>query len=184
MFATYKLEAKQLAEFLTVKGGLPAVALHGDMPQKARAESMAAFRSGVARILVATDVAARGLDVRHVTAVINTSLGISLENYVHRVGRCGRAGAVGVATTFIVDGDEALAPPLVALLERSRQSVPPEMRELAQRVVSDVRTAAGAVRAECDDEGEEMERLRLQVANREKQLARQRAKKSKEGKGR
>ena len=71
---------------------------------------LAAFRSGATRILVATDVAARGLDVAHVTAVVNTSLGISVENYVHRVGRCGRAGATGVATTFVVDGDEANVP--------------------------------------------------------------------------
>ena len=147
---------------------------------------MAAFRSGAARILVATDVAARGLDVQHVTAVINTSLGMSLENYVHRVGRCGRAGATGVATTFVVDGDQALVPPLVALLERSRQSVPPEMRDLARKVDADVaRAAAGTARGQgCADNEEEDERAQMQISNREKQMARQNAKKMKEIKGR
>ena len=183
VFALYKLEARQLADLLVAKG-LPAVALHGDMPQKARSEAMAAFRSGEARILVATDVAARGLDVRHVTAVINTSLGMSLENYVHRVGRCGRAGATGTATTFLVDGDEALVPSLVALLERSRQAVPPEMRDLVRKLEADAarnaKTEARAQNMGDDDDEEEDERTQMQIANREKQLARQKAKKSKE----
>ena len=188
VFALYKLEAKQLTAFLTARG-LPAVALHGDMPQRARGEAMAAFRSGAARVLVATDVAARGLDVRHVAAVINTSLGMSLENYVHRVGRCGRAGATGVATTFVVDGDEALVPPLVTLLERSRQSVPLAVRDLARKVEADVARMAAAAEAgtaaadEDDEDDEAAERTRMQIANREKQLAKHRARKNKETKG-
>ena len=186
VFATYKLEARQLTEIL-ISRGLPAVALHGDMAQRARGEAMAAFRTGAARVLVATDVAARGLDVRHVSAVINTSLGVSLENYVHRVGRCGRAGATGVATTFLVDGDEALTPPLVALLERSRQRVPPEVAELARKAEAEAaRVASGpSRRAGLDGEDEEEdERTQAQTANREKQMARHRAHKSKELKGR
>ena len=135
---------------------------------------------------MATDVAARGLDVRHVTAVINTSLGISLENYVHRVGRCGRAGTTGMATTFVVDGDECLVPGLVALLERSGQNVPAEMRDLVRKVEADAERAVsgGALIAAGDDDDAKKERLRLQIANREKQLAMQRAKKSKETKAR
>jgi superfamily II DNA/RNA helicase len=182
VFALYKLEARQLTEFLTAKG-LPAVALHGDMGQKARGEAMSAFRSGAARVLVATDVAARGLDVKHVNFVINTSLGMSLENYVHRVGRCGRAGATGVATTFVVDGDEGLVPPLIPLLERSRQSVPLELVELARKAEAEAAKAAarpGAGAADSDDdEDEEDERTRMQIANREKQMAQQRDKKAK-----
>ena len=176
VFARYKLEARQLADFLAAKGHA-AVALHGDMQLKARTEAMQAFRLGTARVLVATDVAARGLDVRHVVAVINTSLGTSIENYVHRVGRCGRAGATGVATTFLVDGDELMAPSLVALLERSRQNVPPELRALARKEEArnaNATSASGFAEEEDDDDDER----RAQVANREKQMARQRAKKA------
>ena len=156
---------------------------------------MAAFRSGEVRILVATDVAARGLDVRHVTAVINTSLGMSIENYVHRCGRCGRAGATGIATTFVMDGDDALVPPLVELLDRSRQTVPPELRSLvatlethATRMASDAaKRSAGGGNAQADDEeggGAEDERKQMQIANRAKQLAKQQAKRTKERKAR
>ena len=184
VFTKYKLEARQLVSFLDAKG-LPAVALHGDMAQKARGGSVAAFRSGAARVLVATDVAARGLDVKHVTAVINSSLGISLENYVHRVGRCGRAGTEGVATTFVIDGDEPLVPPLVALLERSRQAVAPELRSLAVKVEREAaKAAARTLQAEAAAlagvEEEEDEQKQLQIANRAKQMAGHQAKKNKE----
>ena len=101
------------------------------------------------------------------------------------MGRCGRAGATGVATTFVVDGDEALVPPLAALLERSRQNVPPEMHELARKVVADAARAASrgaeAAGVSDEDEDEEKERLRMRIANREKQLAKQREKKIKGG---
>ena len=177
VFALYKLEARQLERFLTAKG-LPAVALHGDMSQKARSDALRAFRLGSARVLVATDVAARGLDVRHVAAVINTSVGQNIENYVHRCGRCGRAGATGIATTFVVDGDEPLVAPLVALLERTRQGVPSELRSLATSIGSDAARAKEHRGAEEDDESSE--RRRMQIANREKQLLMQQQKRAKE----
>ena len=189
VFALYKLEAAQLAQWLVARG-LAAVALHGDMNMRARGEALRAFRSGRAQVLVATDVAARGLDVKHVRAVINTSLGMSIENYVHRCGRCGRAGATGVATTFVVDGDEPLVAPLVALLERSRQRVPPELRTHAQRIANEATKGAEAGQGAPDgvaDGGEESELAyerrqmrQMQIANREQQLAMHAQKKSRE----
>ena len=141
----YKKEAKDVYKLLQGLG-VPAAVLHGDMSQSARAASLAAFRAAVARVLVATDVAARGLDVPSVTHVINLSLGCSLDAYVHRVGRCGRAGRSGVAHTLVLEGDEALAPGLAELLERSRQPVPPPLVEMARHF----RRAEGSAAARGD----------------------------------
>uniref|UniRef100_A0A7S2FWM9 Helicase C-terminal domain-containing protein n=1 Tax=Octactis speculum TaxID=3111310 RepID=A0A7S2FWM9_9STRA len=90
------------------------------------------------KILVATDVAARGIDVTRgggVSHVVNLSVGVSLDAYVHRVGRCGRAGRQGMAHSFfLVPGrDEALAAPLVALLGETRQLVSPALQSLAMK---------------------------------------------------
>ena len=129
------------------------------------------------RLLVASDAMARGMDVEGVSAVVNYDPPANIKAYVHRVGRCGRAGATGVATTFLVDGDELMAPSLVALLERSRQNVPPELRALARKEEArnaNATSASGFAEEEDDDDDER----RAQVANREKQMARQRAKKA------
>jgi superfamily II DNA/RNA helicase len=100
---TKRLSAK-LAEEL-VDRGFSAAPLHGDMAQAAREKSMAAFRSGKRDILVATEVAARGIDVDDVTHVINYSVPEDEKAYLHRTGRTGRAGKLGVAVTF-VDWDD------------------------------------------------------------------------------
>ena len=100
---TKRLSAK-LAEEL-VDRGFNAAPLHGDMAQVAREKSMAAFRSGKRDILVATEVAARGIDVDDVTHVINYSVPEDEKAYLHRTGRTGRAGKLGVAVTF-VDWDD------------------------------------------------------------------------------
>ena len=96
---TKRLSAK-LAEEL-VDRGFNAAPLHGDMAQVAREKSMAAFRSGKKDVLVATEVAARGIDVDDVTHVINYSVPEDEKAYLHRTGRTGRAGKLGVAVTFV-----------------------------------------------------------------------------------
>ena len=83
--------------------GFSAAALHGDLEQRDRDAVMAQFRNGSVRVLVATDVAARGLDVAGLDLVVNADLPAHAEDYVHRVGRTGRAGRLGVAWTFITD---------------------------------------------------------------------------------
>jgi ATP-dependent RNA helicase DBP3 len=132
IFVLYKKETGLLADHLN-RHGWKAVSISGDHTQAQRLAALDAFRSGDTPILVATDVAARGIDIKGVSHVINFSLGLSVDQYIHRVGRCGRAGATGIAHTFIVDYDAPHTPALVKLLEQSQQSISPELREMAER---------------------------------------------------
>ena len=88
------------------KAGLHSLALHGDLDQKERTESLIRFANGSSRVLVATDVAARGLDINDLSAVINYDLPFESETYVHRVGRTGRAGKEGLAFSLMAPGEE------------------------------------------------------------------------------
>ena len=126
---------------------------------------MDSFRDASARVLVATDVAARGLDISGVTHVINFSVGMNIDMYVHRIGRCGRAGRAGIAHTFIVDGDERMVRPLIEILERNRQPVPRELVWLCAKIDRRDAKAAGAEGGDSDDDEEEV----LRRENREKQ---------------
>ena len=85
--------------------GFAAAAVHGDLGQGAREQALRAFRNGKVDVLVATDVAARGIDVEDVTHVINYQCPEDEKTYLHRIGRTGRAGATGIAVTF-VDWDD------------------------------------------------------------------------------
>lgn len=104
IFVRTKLRAAELAEQL-LKFNFQAEALHGDLTQIARETALNRFRNGIAKILVATDVAARGLDIQDVSHVFNYDLPYDAEDYVHRIGRTGRAGASGIAISF-VNGQE------------------------------------------------------------------------------
>jgi superfamily II DNA/RNA helicase len=104
VFTSTKIAAEELAASLEADGH-STVALHGDLPQKHRTRMMNAMRRGQARILVATDVAARGLDVPAITHVFNFDLPKFAEDYVHRIGRTGRAGASGTAISFVNRND-------------------------------------------------------------------------------
>lgn len=99
IFTRTKRGANRLAEELS-RGGISADAIHGDKSQGARESALSAFRSGQTPVLVATDVAARGIDVKGITHVFNYELPDSAESYVHRVGRTGRAGASGKAISL------------------------------------------------------------------------------------
>ncbi|MCO7643829.1 ATP-dependent RNA helicase RhlE, partial [Pseudomonas sp. S 311-6] len=96
--------ANRLAEKL-VKDGLSAAAIHGNKSQSARTRALDGFKSGDVAVLVATDIAARGLDIDQLPQVINFELPNVPEDYVHRIGRTGRAGAAGSAIS-LVDGEE------------------------------------------------------------------------------
>jgi len=100
IFTRTKRAAQKLVEELGDRG-FPAVAVHGDMSQEARERSMAAFKAGKKDILIATDVAARGIDVNDVTHVINHTIPEDEKTYLHRAGRTGRAGKTGIAVTFV-----------------------------------------------------------------------------------
>ncbi len=107
VFSATKRGADSLARELRGLGH-KASALHGDMSQAARNRTMKDMRNGRVRILVATDVAARGLDVSGISHVINFDMPQTAQDYVHRIGRTGRAGARGVAISFAGNGDDAL----------------------------------------------------------------------------
>lgn len=100
VFTRTKRAAQRVADDLAERG-FPAAPLHGDMAQKARERALQDFRDGKVNILVATDVAARGIDVAGITHVINYTCPEDDKTYVHRIGRTGRAGATGVAVTFV-----------------------------------------------------------------------------------
>jgi superfamily II DNA/RNA helicase len=104
VFTATKHLADQVADKLC-EIGHSAAALHGDMNQRQRTRTIKLLRSGEIKILIATDIAARGIDVLTVSHVINFDLPMTAEDYVHRIGRTGRAGAKGVATSFVSNKD-------------------------------------------------------------------------------
>ena len=134
VFVAHKRETLGVAADLRDRGRR-AAALHGDLSQSQRAAAIARFRAGADDVLVATDVAARGLDVDDVARVVCLGLVGGAEAWVHKVGRCARNGARGVATT-IVSGDDALLPALVAVLDANRRPARPELAERARRVAA------------------------------------------------
>jgi superfamily II DNA/RNA helicase len=107
IFTATKRDADLLAGDL-FQQGFPAAALHGDMPQGARNRTLTKLRRGDIRVLVATDVAARGIDVAGISHVINFDMPKQAEDYVHRIGRTGRAGASGVAVSLVSHRDGIL----------------------------------------------------------------------------
>ena len=104
VFASTQIDTERLADEL-VALGVSAASLHGAMPQMVRNRRLDALRKGKTKILVATDVAARGIDVPNITHVFNYGLPMKAEDYVHRIGRTGRAGREGVAVTFAQRSD-------------------------------------------------------------------------------
>ncbi|CAG9816324.1 unnamed protein product [Phaedon cochleariae] len=112
--------------------GFAAISIHGDKSQPERDYVLNEFRSGKSSILVATDVAARGLDVEDVKYVINFDYPNSSEDYVHRIGRTGRCQQAGTAYAFFTNNNQRQAKDLIAVLEEAGQNVPPALMELAQ----------------------------------------------------
>lgn len=118
-----------------LKTGYLCVSLHSGKEQIDRKEAMDNFKSGDVKILIATSLASRGLDVPNLPLVINYDVPDHYEDYVHRVGRTGRAGASGTAITFISPNEEKYAGDLVKALKHSQREVPPELQKLADSYV-------------------------------------------------
>ncbi|XP_061346134.1 DEAD-box ATP-dependent RNA helicase 46-like [Gastrolobium bilobum] len=131
IFCSTKKMCDQLARNLTRQFG--AAAIHGDKSQAERDHVLNQFRTGRSPVLVATDVAARGLDIKDIRVVVNYDFPTGVEDYVHRIGRTGRAGATGLAYTFFGDQDAKYASDLIKVLEGANQRVPPELREMSLR---------------------------------------------------
>lgn len=124
VFVETKKSAARLGQDLTGLG-FRVAAIHGDCSQPERETALRRFRSGQVNVLIGTSVAARGLDIDNVTHVINYDLPDSIDDYVHRIGRTGRAGNTGLAIAFFSPtGDRNLAKPMVKLLRETRQEVP------------------------------------------------------------
>ncbi|KAL6602950.1 hypothetical protein ACP70R_043311 [Stipagrostis hirtigluma subsp. patula] len=132
VFVETKREADSLRYWLYSKG-FPATAIHGDRNQQEREAALRSFKSGATPIMVATDVASRGLDVPNVAHVINYDLPKSIEDYVHRIGRTGRAGKAGTATAFFTDSNHPLAKGLLELMTEAKRDVPKWLVEYAER---------------------------------------------------
>ncbi|CAI9109224.1 OLC1v1009003C1 [Oldenlandia corymbosa var. corymbosa] len=122
-----------------VKHGHACLSLHGAKDQTDRESTVADFKSNVCDLLIATSVAARGLDVKELELVINYDVPNHYEDYVHRVGRTGRAGRKGTAITFISEDDSRFAPDLVKALELSGQVVPDDLKALADGFLAKVK---------------------------------------------
>merc|ERR1719312_2065498 len=123
VFVETKKGADQLDEFL-YREGFPVTSIHGDRTQKEREEALRRFKSGQTPITVATAVAARGLDIPSVKHVINFDMPSDIEEYVHRIGRTGRMGNLGLATSFFNDKNRNLVKDLIELLVESNQELP------------------------------------------------------------
>jgi len=113
------------------KDGWPAMCIHGDKSQSEREWVLKEFRSGKAPILLATDVASRGLDIPDISFVVNFDYPNSGEDYIHRIGRTARAERTGTAYTFFTNGDSKNAAELVSVMEEAGQTVPPKLQSLA-----------------------------------------------------
>tara|TARA_B110000977_G_scaffold185053_1_gene249485 strand:+ start:29058 stop:32429 length:3372 start_codon:yes stop_codon:yes gene_type:complete len=116
-----------------LRSGYPCLSLHGGKEQSDRECTVSDFKTDVCNILVATSVAARGLDVKDLRLVINYDTPNHLEDYVHRVGRTGRAGNKGTAVTFISEEEEKFAPDLCKAMIDAKQVVPTDLKEMAER---------------------------------------------------
>lgn len=123
VFVETKRMADSLCDFLICQN-FPATSIHGDRTQRERERALEMFRNGNTRIMVATAVAARGLDIPNVTHVINFDLPTDIDDYVHRIGRTGRAGNTGVATSFFNRGNRNIVRDLHDILKEANQEIP------------------------------------------------------------
>ncbi|KAH9616000.1 hypothetical protein KSS87_020874 [Heliosperma pusillum] len=135
VFAETKRAVDHLAKWLSEKG-FPATAIHGDKVQMERERALRSFKSGATPIMVATDVAARGLDIPCVAHVINYDLPRDIEHYVHRIGRTGRAGKSGIATALFCEKDRPISKALAEIMKEANQAVPSWLTEYARSASS------------------------------------------------
>ena len=126
VFVNSKLGCARLARALE-RDGLNTAALHGDKSQDERLKALDAFKSGAVDLLICTDVAARGLDIKDVPAVFNIDIPFNAEDYVHRIGRTGRAGASGLAISFVGGRDAKLVADIEKLIGRKMEIEPIEL---------------------------------------------------------
>jgi len=130
VFVETKRMADMLSDFL-LGNSFAATSIHGDRTQREREMALQTFRQGRTPVLVATAVAARGLDIPNVTHVINYDLPSDIDDYVHRIGRTGRAGNTGLSTGFFNRGNKNIVRDLLDLLREANQEIPPWLESVA-----------------------------------------------------
>ncbi|KAL0236270.1 hypothetical protein GEMRC1_002852 [Eukaryota sp. GEM-RC1] len=128
VFVNTKKSTDNIAKFLR-GNGLPAQSVHGGKTQEQRQSTMSGFKSSKFDVLVATDLAGRGLDISEVSVVINFELPTNIDDYVHRLGRTGRAGREGVAVSLVDEGDSDMFYDLRKMLIDCNQAVPSELEK-------------------------------------------------------
>lgn len=137
IFGLYKKECAWLEKFVSEKGYDKVIGLQGDMTQDARSKAIADFKAAKCSPLIATDVASRGLDVQDVELVINYTFPLTIEDYVHRIGRTGRAGKKGLAVCFFcpdskgVQDEKSHAGDLVKIMKDAGQEVPDALTKIS-----------------------------------------------------
>lgn len=129
IFTKTKRATADLHRTLT-RAGAPIVALHGDMEQRQRDNSLWAFKQGKAKVLVATDVAQRGLDIKNVQYVVNYDPPNNLEDYVHRIGRTGRAGSKGDAYSYLYENETGPAQNVMKAMKKVGQAIPQDLKDI------------------------------------------------------
>ena len=139
VFVGTKFGTARLATWLE-RQGVNAVAIHGDKSQQQRTEALEAFKAGTARVMVATDVAARGLDIDDLPHVINYELPHVAEDYIHRIGRTGRAGTLGDATSLVAPEEKPRLNDIERLIKFKIEQVPVPEFSTSAAVESDRRS--------------------------------------------
>ena len=171
VFVNSKLGCARLARSLE-REGLKTTALHGDKSQDERLKALDAFKKGEVDLLVCTDVAARGLDIKDVPAVFNFDVPFNAEDYVHRIGRTGRAGASGLAVSFAASSDQRLVTDIEKLIKTKIELEPMEFEEDLPRIKEQGRINDG--RRMYRDSGAEEPRGAQDAPPRERQERRER----------
>jgi ATP-dependent RNA helicase DBP3 len=133
VFCLYKKEAERLEQRLA-RAGYNCASIHGNKAQSERTRSLDKFKSGEVPLLIATDVAARGLHIPSVYMVINYTFPLTIEDYVHRIGRTGRAGKSGLSVTFFQPLDKARAGELQQVLRQAGQAIPDALAKFGSTV--------------------------------------------------
>ena len=132
-----------MIEYNLCREGYPATSIHGDKDQRDREEALHKFKTGKCPVLVATDVASRGLDINNVTHVINYDMPANIDDYVHRIGRTGRAGNTGAAVSLMNEKNRNIARDLYDLLRENAQVTPAWLETLATGGYRDGRSGRG-----------------------------------------
>lgn len=127
-----KVTVDQISADLCMKG-FTVESIHGGREQSDREMALESLRNGEVNFLIATDVASRGIDINDITVVINYDFTKDIEEYVHRVGRTGRAGKTGLAITLMTRRDWGKARELIDVMEKSGQDIPQELHDMAKR---------------------------------------------------